>query len=133
MMKDLTITGIGLAIWSGLSYLLGGRDIPLESFAILVLIDLLTGVYAASVQHTVSARILVDGFIRKMFLFLIISMAVMIDNSTLDAFHLRTFAIGVMALGEGVSICENLIKAGLQDIIPKPLVDKLITLSQKKE
>ena len=84
-------------------------------------------------QHKVSARILVDGFIRKMFLFLIISMAVMIDRSTGDAFHLRTFAIGVMALGEGVSICENLIKAGLQDILPKPLVDKLITLSQKKE
>lgn len=130
---DFICTGVFTAIWGAVSYLVGGIDIPLESLFVLICLDLATGIYASVVRKQVSARKLANGLIRKIMLFTVVCMAFMIDNTTRDVFHLRTFTISMLALAEGISICENIVRAGMGDIIPHQIIDKLTAITPNKE
>lgn len=122
---------IGISLWSTFSFFVGGVDIPLESLSILILLDILTGVLGAIRQCNINAHKFTTGVLRKISLFFVVGVSVMIDHTTGDVFHLRSLTIALLGTGEGLSICENIVTMGFGDILPPSLV-KHLKLVQKE-
>ncbi len=116
------------AIGTTISPFLGGWDILIKCLAMLMLVDYVTGVFCAIVSKSLNSQIGFIGIARKIFIFLLIGIAVSVDNAT-NSEVLRTLTILFYISNEGISVLENAGKLGL----PYPEQMKTILEQLKKK
>lgn len=106
-----------------LIYLFGGWDIALQSLIIVVVLDYLTGISKSYVSKKLNSSKGLKGIVKKLSMFCIVAVAVIVDRIIGQTGMIRTLIIYYLVANEGLSIVENL---GEMDIIvPKILKDKL--------
>lgn len=129
-MKNL-ISDIASVILTTIVYILGGWDVALMSMVIVVIIDYITGVASAFYNKKVSSRQGLKGIIKKFCYFLIVALAVVIDNLMGQSGVIRTLVIYFFVANDGISIIENMAEMDVK--LPRKLIDALDDLKKKSE
>lgn len=113
------IAGLG----TFLSFIFGDWDVALQCLVIAVALDYISGIIKAFVNKELSSKIGVRGLLKKVGVFIIVALAVLIDKVTGESGMVRTLVIYYFVANEGLSIIENLGEAGLPipDVIKKAL------------
>ena len=112
-------------------YILGGFDVALKSLIIIVIIDYLTGVGSAYYNKKVSSKKGLKGIIKKFCYFLIVALAVVIDNLMGQSGVIRTLVIYFFVANDGISIIENMAEMDVK--LPKKLIESLEDLKHQSE
>lgn len=113
-----------------LGWFLGGLDGFLYALIAFVVLDYLTGVMVAIVDHKLSSEIGARGIFKKVLIFSLVGIGHVIDSQILgNGSAIRTAIIFFYLSNEGVSILENAGKLGLP--IPKKLRQVLAQLSKE--
>ena len=114
----------GAGGWLG--WFLGGCDGLLYALVLFVVVDYITGVMCAAVDHKLSSEIGFVGICRKVLIFLLVGIGHVLDAQIIGTGSvLRTAVIFFYLSNEGVSLVENAGHLGL------PIPDKLkIVLEQ---
>lgn len=114
-----TLAGIG----TFLSFIFGDWDIALQCLVVAVALDYISGVIKAFVNKELSSKIGLKGLLKKVGVFVIVALAVILDKVTGESGMIRTLVIYYFVANEGLSIVENLGEAGLPipDVIKKAL------------
>lgn len=124
-MFNTTIAAVG----TGLTYLFGNWDTALIVLVILIALDYITGLMRAALNHNVSSSIGFQGFLKKVVIFIVLIVAVLLDRLIgAGTWVFRTLACYFYIANEGISILENSAALGLP--IPEKLKE---TLSQLKD
>ena len=124
------ICGAFAGIGGVLGWFLGGLDGFMWALIVFVLVDYLTGVTAAAVKRELSSEIGAKGIAKKVFEFLLVGIANVLDKQILQqGAALRTLVIFFYVANEGLSILENCTKIGLP--VPKFLKKLLKQLKDK--
>lgn len=111
---------------------MGGCDGLLYALIAFVVIDYLTGVMCAFVDHTLSSEVGFRGICRKVLIFLLVGMANILDVAVIgNGSVLRTAVIFFYISNEGVSLLENAGHLGLP--IPQKMKDVLEQLHDRGE
>lgn len=111
---------------------LGGMDGLLYALTILVVLDYLSGVASAIVRHRLSSAVGYIGIMRKVFIFLLVALANLIDRHVLgQPGVLRAAVLFFYISNESISILENATKIGLP--VPDKLTHFLKDLHNKEE
>lgn len=113
-----------------LAYWLGGWDVILTALVALVILDYVTGVLKAIVNKNLSSEIGFNGLIRKIVIFIVVAVAVIVQSVIGDSIPLREIVIMFFICNEAISLLEN-----ASEFIPIPdkLKDTLIQLRDKGE
>lgn len=130
-----TIQLIFAGIGGWLGYFLGGCDGLLYALIAFVVIDYITGVMCAIANHTLSSEVGFKGICRKVLIFLLVSIANILDIHIIGSGSvLRTAVIFFYISNEGVSLLENAAHLGLP--VPekiKVVLEQLHDRSTKEE
>lgn len=129
-MKNI-ISDVLSVILTTLVYILGGFDVALKSLIIIIVIDYLTGVGSAYYNKKVSSKKGLKGIIKKFCYFLIVALAVVIDNLMGQSGVIRTLVIYFFVANDGISIIENMAEMDIK--LPKKLIESLEDLKHKSE
>ena len=129
-MKNI-ISDVLSVILTTLVYILGGFDVALKSLIIIVIIDYLTGVGSAYYNKKVSSKKGLKGIIKKFCYFLIVALAVVIDNLMGQSGVIRTLVIYFFVANDGISIIENMAEMDVK--LPKKLIESLEDMKHKTE
>lgn len=129
-MKNI-ISDILSVLLTTLVYILGGFDVALKSLIIIVVIDYLTGVGSAYYNKKVSSKKGLKGIIKKFCYFLIVALAVVIDNLMGQSGVIRTLVIYFFVANDGISIIENMAEMDVK--LPKKLIESLEDMKHKTE
>lgn len=108
--------------------LLGGWDMMMKVLVLFVVLDYASGLLAAFMGKGLNSKVGFNGICKKILLFIPIMVAYALDM-VLNTGVLRSLAIWFYIANEGLSILENLGKAGIR--VPKPLMDALEQLRKK--
>nr|WP_308545700.1 phage holin family protein [uncultured Lachnoclostridium sp.] len=131
-MKDI-VTSIQLVISSLGGYLgwfLGGTDGFLYALLFFIIVDYLTGVMVAILQHKVSSKVGFRGIFKKVVILCLVGIGHILDTKVIrSGTVMRTAIIFFYLSNEGISILENVALIGLP--VPKKLLDVLIALKSK--
>lgn len=119
---------VGGAVGGALVFMFGGFDTLLDALLVLVALDYLTGLIKAIYTKTVSSDIGFKGLLKKILIFIVVVVAVVIQRVLNNAIPLREVAIVFFICNEGISILEN---AAEFIPIPKKLKDVLLQLRDK--
>lgn len=113
------IAGLG----TFLTFIFGDWDVALQCLVIAVALDYISGVIKAFVNKELSSKIGLKGLLKKVGVFVVVALAVLIDKITGESGAVRTLVIYYFVANEGLSIVENLSEAGLPipDVIKKAL------------
>ena len=115
------------ALGGVLAWLFGGFDTILIAFVALVVLDYLTGVIKAIYLKKLSSEVGYKGIIKKVMMFIIIGMSVIVQTIMPKAVPLREVTIIFFICNEGLSILEN-----ASEIIPVPKKIKSVLLQLRK-
>lgn len=129
-MKDTinTLQLIFTAIGGYLGYILGGLDGFLYALIAFVVIDYITGLMAAIIEHKLSSEIGFKGIFKKVLIFTMIAIGNILDSKIIgDGSTIRTAVIFFYLSNEGISIIENSVIIGLP--VPHKLKDILAQLN----
>jgi toxin secretion/phage lysis holin len=108
------------AVGGWLGWFLGGCDGLLYALIAFVVIDYVTGVMAAVVDHKLSSEVGFKGIFKKVLIFLLVGIGHILDTHVIGSGSvLRTAVIFFYLSNEGVSLLENAGHLGL------PIPDKL--------
>lgn len=129
-MKNI-ISDVLSVLLTTLIYILGGFDVALKSLIIIVIIDYLTGVGSAYYNKKVSSKKGLKGIIKKFCYFLIVALAVVIDNLMGQSGVIRTLVIYFFVANDGISIIENMAEMDVK--LPKKLIESLEDLKHQSE
>ena len=129
-MKNL-ISDIASVILTTIVYILGGWDVALMSMVIVVIIDYITGVASAFYNKKLSSKKGLKGIIKKFCYFLVVALAVVIDNLLGQSGIIRTLVISFFVANDGLSVIENMAEMDIK--LPKKLIDALEELRHKSE
>lgn len=110
------------------SYWLGGWDIILKTIVFLAIVDYITGVIKGIYTRTLSSEVGFKGLLKKIVMFIVISVAFVIQQLMGDAIPLREVVIMFYIANEGLSLLEN---AAVFVPIPDKLKDVLLQLRDK--
>lgn len=110
--------------------LLGGWDLALQVLVLFVVLDYLVGLVAAWIEKGLDSRVGFRGIGKKILLFVPIAICYALDQ-VLGQEILRSLAIFFYIANEGLSIVENLGRAGVP--VPQQLMDALEQLKKKGE
>ena len=133
-MKELWNTAqlIFAAVGGWLGYFLGGCDGLLYALVAFVVIDYITGVMCAGIDHKLSSEVGFKGICRKVLIFLLVGIANILDVQVIGTGSvLRTAVIFFYISNEGVSLLENAGHLGLP--IPKKMKEILEQLHDRSE
>lgn len=133
-MKELWNTAqlIFAAVGGWLGYFLGGCDGLLYALVAFVVIDYITGVMCAGIDHKLSSEVGFKGICRKVLIFLLVGIAHILDGWVSGTGSvLRTAVIFFYISNEGVSLLENAGHLGLP--IPKKMKEILEQLHDRGE
>ena len=127
-----TIQLVFSAVGGWLGYFLGGCDGLLYALIAFVVIDYVTGVMAAVVDHKLSSEVGFKGIFKKVLIFLLVGIGHILDTQVIGSGSvLRTAVIFFYLSNEGVSLIENAAHLGLP--IPEKLKDVLEQLHDRAE
>ena len=120
----------GIGGWLG--WFLGGCDGLLYALLAFVVIDYITGVMCAIVDHTLSSAVGFKGICRKVLIFALVGIGHILDTQVIGSGSvLRTAVIFFYISNEGVSLVENAAHLGLP--IPEKLKAVLEQLHDRSE
>ena len=127
-----TIQVIFTAVGGWLGWFLGGCDGLLYALIAFVVIDYVTGVMCAVVDHKLSSEIGFKGIFKKVLIFLLVGIGHILDTQVIGTGSvLRTAVIFFYISNEGVSLIENAAHLGLP--IPEKLKAVLEQLHDRAE
>lgn len=109
---------------------LGGWDVILKALVVIIVLDYITGVLKAICTKTLSSEVGFKGLIRKIVIFIVVALAVIIQEVVGGHIPLREITIMFFVCNEAISLLEN---ASEFIPIPKKLKDTLIQLREKEE
>ena len=120
------------AIGAFLGGILGGVDGFLYALIAFVIIDYVTGVMVGILQRKLSSSIGFRGIFKKVLIFIMVSIAHIIDKNVLGTgSSIRTAVIFFYVSNEGISILENAIKIGLP--VPNKLREMINKLKMEDD
>mgnify|MGYP000883429449 CR=1 FL=1 len=129
MSKELMkINGIFAIVGTMIAKMLGGWDMALQVLVSIVVLDYVTGVLVAIFQKKLSSEIGYKGLLKKMMIFLMVYLSVLVDNAV-GTDMVRLLAIMFYIANEGISVLENAGKLGVP--YPEPLRNILLQLKSK--
>ncbi|MFR1821925.1 MAG: holin family protein [Clostridium saudiense] len=112
--------------------LIGGLDRLAYALVLFVAVDYITGIMAGIVEKRISSEVGFKGIFRKVVIFILVSIAHIIDSKILgNGSAIRTAVIFFYISNEGISILENAGRVGLP--IPKKLIDILHQLNKEDD
>ena len=125
--------GISIAgLLSALAYIFGGQRDLIAALVIFMVIDYLTGVWAAYESKRLCSQIMFRGIVHKTLRFALVAMAVQLDRlMSMNPPLLTIIVIWFLIANEGLSAIENLARAGVP--IPERLRSALIGLRTTAE
>lgn len=127
-----TIQLIFAAVGGWLGWFLGGCDGLLYALIAFVVIDYITGVFCAAIDHKLSSEIGFKGICKKVLIFILVGMGNIIDVQIIgNGSVMRTAVIFFYLSNEGISLLENSAHLGLP--IPQKLKDILGQLHDRAE
>ena len=127
-----TIQLIFAAVGGWLGWFLGGCDGLLYALVAFVVIDYITGVFCAAIDHKLSSKIGFKGICKKVLIFILVGMGNIIDVQIIgNGSVMRTAVIFFYLSNEGISLLENSAHLGLP--IPQKLKDILEQLHDRAE
>ena len=112
------IFGAGLASIG--TFIFGQPDIWMKTLLAFIVIDYISGVIGAYINHELNSRFGFIGILKKTMYFFVIVVAHCVDIATGARGVLQNIAIGFLISNEGISILENCAKCGI------PIPDRLI-------
>ena len=113
-------------------WLLGGVDGLAYALVLFVAVDYITGVMAGIVEKKISSEVGFKGIFRKVVIFILVSIAHIIDSKILgNGSAIRTAVIFFYISNEGISILENAARIGLP--IPEKLMEVLHQLNREDD
>lgn len=125
---NTVIAGLGF----GFSYIFGVWDTCLIVLVCFMLIDYMTGLIAATIQHKLNSHIGFNGILRKSTILFVLIVAVLLDRLLNQSTWVFRTVVAYFYIGnEGISILENCGKCGLP--LPKRLMKALEQLKKKEE
>lgn len=108
----MTLSGICKSIVSVIggfiSYYLGGFDLLLRTMLSLTILDFVTANITAMFNGTYSSLASFKGTIKKLYMYLTIVLAVILQNFIGDSVPIRETVIVFYIVSEGISILENI-------------------------
>ncbi|HEL1634618.1 TPA: phage holin family protein [Streptococcus suis] len=121
MKELLTLNKILFSMIGGLiGSLFGELDGILYALLVFIIIDYLTGIFAAVVEKQLSSSIGFRGIFKKIAILFLVSIGHMIDTAIIkQGGTIRTMVIFFYLSNEGLSILENTVRIGL------PIPEKL--------
>ncbi|HEL2150924.1 TPA: phage holin family protein [Streptococcus suis] len=121
MKELLTLNKILFSMIGGLiGSLFGELDGILYSLLVFIIIDYLTGIFAAVVEKQLSSSIGFRGIFKKIAILFLVSIGHLIDTAIIkQGGTIRTMVIFFYLSNEGLSILENTVRIGL------PIPEKL--------
>lgn len=119
------------ALGGALGYLFGGLDILLEVFAMILIIDTVTGMLKHFALGTYESKKFRQGLIKKSGYMLAIILAVQLDRLMGDTGALRSALLFLLIANEGTSIIENLGEIGVP--FPEPIINSIAILRNKSK
>ncbi|MCY8663723.1 phage holin family protein [Bacillus haynesii] len=126
-----------IAIAGGaIGFLFGGWSVLLTILSVLVIIDYASGLMAAGINGEMKSKIGYIGIARKVFVFVIVGVAHMIDlllieNGIEVGFLVMTMTIVFYCVNELISITENAGKMGVY--VPEPITKAIEILKQQNK
>ena len=127
-----TIQLIFTAVGGWLGWFLGGCDGLLYALIAFVVIDYITGVMCAVIDHDLSSEVGAKGIFKKVLIFLLVGIGHTIDTHVIGSGSvLRTAVIFFYISNEGVSLVENAAHLGLP--VPEKLKAVLEQLHDRAE
>lgn len=91
-----------------ISYYLGGFDLLLRTMLSLTILDFVTANITAMFNGTYSSHASFKGTIKKLYMYLTIVLAVILQNFIGDSIPIRETVIVFYIVSEGISILENI-------------------------
>ncbi|HEM5992043.1 TPA: phage holin family protein [Streptococcus suis] len=121
MKELLTLNKILFSMIGGLiGSLFGELDGILYALLVFIILDYLTGIFAAVVEKQLSSSIGFRGIFKKIAILFLVSLGHMIDTAIIkQGGTIRTMVIFFYLSNEGLSILENTVRIGL------PIPEKL--------
>ncbi|HFI0265385.1 TPA: holin family protein [Streptococcus suis] len=121
MKELLTLNKILFSMIGGLiGSLFGELDGILYALLVFIIIDYLTGIFAAVVEKQLSSSIGFRGIFKKIAILFLVSLGHLIDSAIIkQGGTIRTMVIFFYLSNEGLSILENTVRIGL------PIPEKL--------
>ena len=127
-----TIKTVFAALVSLSTYLFGGADMWLMALVTAVIIDYMSGIARAYILGELSSKVGFKGIVRKVMYFMVVAVAVIVDNITGANNMVRAAAIGFLIANEAISILENYALATGKEV-PPILVKILKELKEDKK
>ena len=126
--SEFIISGtVGLLVW-----FFGGLDGFVQVLLAFSVVDYITGILKAGIEHRISSTIGFNGIARKIGMFFLVGVAHLIDKHLLGDKVAFKAAVTLFYIGnEGISIIENVEKLGVP--IPKFLHGKFLTFTKQHE
>lgn len=129
---ELTLGAIFGICFTCLDKAVGGIDASIEALAVLMIVDVLTGIAAGLKHHRLSSAIGARGLFKKAGIFLCILIGFLLDTA-MNADIFRDMVIAGFALIECMSLIENIDRMGFGYIIPVFLRTKLKQIADEKD
>ena len=114
---------IGAGVAAICTFLFGAPDVWLMTLLAFIVIDYVSGVIGAYINHELDSRVGFIGILKKTMYFFVVAVAHCVDVATGAGGVLQSIAIGVLIANEGISILENCAKCGIP--IPERLLKAL--------
>lgn len=133
VMKETIMTAkISAGILGGIiGFMFGEVDGFILALVFLVTADYITGFMCALVEKNLSSEVGAKGIAKKVFIFILVAVANIIDTQILkDGAGIRTAVIFYYIANEGLSIVENAARLGLP--VPKKLKSALEQLHEEE-
>lgn len=111
-----------------LSYWLGGWDILIKTIVFLAVVDYITGIIKAVYLKELSSEIGFKGLLKKIVMFIVIAVAIVIQQLIGGTVPLREVVIMFYIANESLSLLEN---AAIFVPIPDKLKNVLLQLRDK--
>ena len=126
-----TFASVFTVLCTGATYLFGGWDVALAVLISFMAIDYLTGIVNAVADKNLSSQIGFKGLAKKLFVVLMLVVAVMLDRLINDGqWIFRTLVAYFYIANEGISILENIARLGVP--IPQKVLDILAQIKNKE-
>ena len=107
-------------------FLWGGFPFAIQVLIYFALADYVSGIYSAFIQKKLSSSVGFKGIFKKIFMFLICSLAYYIDTLTQAGGVLFNVVVFWYLGNEALSIIENAIKSGVK--VPEKLKNAIVIL-----
>ena len=131
MEKIFNFTSIVIGIVGGFAVkVFGGYDMIIKALLLLVVLDYLTGVIKGAYTKKLSSEIGFKGILKKVTIFIVIALAVVLQKLTGNVIAIREIVIMFFICNEALSLLEN---AAVMVPIPQALKNVLLQLRDKTE